>query len=226
MRCQQCQHAFCWLCLGAFDHKAHNCNKFTGVEKGTERNEWNRYTHFYERYKVKIFPPSSLSPCFNVVLSSLSKAHADAVKFEPKLMAKAEQIMKQLTEKGMNWIDAQFIKTAVEMLKKARAILAVSYIMGYFLPEGTHIELFENYQGFMEEATEKLSEVLEDKKNELIVSKRLEVINLTESLKVRIENFCNAVEDNAFKAASGYQAADKLYEVEAEYQGWIYNAGN
>lgn len=34
--------------LSGFDHKAHNCNKFTGVEKGTERNEWNRYTHYFE----------------------------------------------------------------------------------------------------------------------------------------------------------------------------------
>lgn len=59
----------------------------------------------------------------------------------------------------MNWIDAQFIKTAVSALMHARAILAVSYVMGYFLPEGTHVELFENYQGFMEEAAEKLSQV-------------------------------------------------------------------
>lgn len=202
MRCQQCSHAFCWICLTAVDHKSHNCNKFTGVSQDSERNEWNRYTHFYERWK----------------------GHADATKYEAKLMAKAEQIMKQLTEKGMNWIDAQFIKTAVESLKKARAILAVSYIMGYFLPTGTHVELFENYQGFMEEATEKLSEVLEDKKKDLIVDKRLEIINLTENLKVRIENFTAACEDDAFKAASGYKKEDKTFEIEAAYEGWIYNA--
>ncbi len=61
-----------------FDHKAHNCNKFTGVEKGSERNEWNRYTHYFERWK----------------------GHADANKYQGKLVAKSEQIMKQLTEKG------------------------------------------------------------------------------------------------------------------------------
>lgn len=110
MRCQQCSHAFCWICLGAFDHKvvlgregaglagaltraqSHNCNKFTGVEKDSERNEWNRYTFFYERWK----------------------AHADSLTFEAKLMAKAEGIMKQLTQAGMNWIDAQFIKVRLE----------------------------------------------------------------------------------------------------------------
>ena len=105
-------------------------------------------------------------------------------------MAKAEQIMKALTEKGMNWIDAQFIKTAVEALKQARSILAVSYIMGYFLPVGTHVELFENYQGFMEEATEKLSQVLEDKKNDSIIDRRLDVINLTENLKYSSPSPC------------------------------------
>jgi hypothetical protein len=88
MRCPQCSHAFCWICLGGFDHKSHNCNKFTGVEQGTERNEWNRYTFFYERWK----------------------GHADAGKYEAKLVAKSEQILKQLTDKGMNWIDAQFVK--------------------------------------------------------------------------------------------------------------------
>ncbi len=90
MRCQQCSHAFCWICLGGFDHKSHNCNKFTGVEAGSERNEWNRYTFFYERWK----------------------GHADASKYEAKLVAKSEQILKQLTDKGMNWIDAQFVKVA------------------------------------------------------------------------------------------------------------------
>jgi hypothetical protein len=66
----------------------------------------------------------------------------------------------------MNWIDAQFIKTAVAAVMQARAILAVSYVMGFFLPEGTHVELFENYQGFMEEAAEKLSQVAQTRERE------------------------------------------------------------
>ena len=101
------------------------------------------------------------------------------------LSAKSEQILKQLTDKGMNWIDAQFVKVAVQTVMQARAILAVSYVMGYFLPEGTNVELFESHQGFMEEATEKLSQVLEDKKEDAVVGRRIEVINLTENLKAR-----------------------------------------
>lgn len=118
------------------------------------------------------------------------------------------------------------LQGAVDTLRGARQILSVSYIMGYFLPQGTHVELFENYQSFMEESTEQLSQVLEDKKVDTIITRRLEVINLTESLKVRVKNFVEAVEDNAFRAASGYKAQEKTFEVEAEYQGWIYNAGN
>jgi hypothetical protein len=105
---------------------------------------------------------------------------------------------------------------------QARAILAVSYVMGYFLPASTNVELFETYQGFMEEATEKLSQVLEDKKEDAVVGRRLEVINLTENLRVRIDNFCTACEDEAFKAAAGYKKEDKAFEIDAAYEGWIY----
>jgi len=206
MRCQQCSHAFCWICMTAVDHRAHTCNKYTKADAGSERNEWNRYTFYYE----------------------LWKGHADATKYEPKLQAKAEQIMKQLTESGMNWIDAQFVKTAVEVLKKARAVLAVSYVQGFFLDSSTHQELFENYQAFMEEATERLSAILEDKQQDLTSQeKRLEVINLTENCKLRADNFISAVEDSAFQAAENYRPEEnKVYEIDQEYQGWVYNAGN
>ena len=205
IRCLQCSHNFCWICLTNVDHKAHTCNKFPNkAEKGSDRNEWNRYTFYYERFK----------------------GHADTVKYEAKLQAKAEQIMKQLTVSGMNWIDAQFIKTAVQVLKNARAVLAVSYVMGYFLDSNTHLELFENYQAFLEEATERLSQVLEAKEDLTSQEKRLEVINLTENLKVRADNFVAAVEDSAFAAVDGYKAEEKEYEIEATYEGWIYNAGN
>lgn len=170
VRCN-CGHAFCWICLANVDHKAHNCNKFTQSDPNSERNEWNRYTFYYERYK----------------------GHADAKKYEPKLQAKAEQIMKQLTEGGMNWIDAQFIKTAVEALRKARAVLAVSYAMGYFMDAKSNAELFELQQGLMEEACERLAAVLEDKKGDLTgPESRLQTVNLTENLLARLSNFEHA----------------------------------
>jgi hypothetical protein len=44
-------------------------------------------------------------------------------------------------------------------------------------------------------------QILEDKKDDAAVGRRLEVINLTENLRVRVDNFCQACEDDAFKAA-------------------------
>ena len=42
--------------------------------------------------------------------------------------------------------------------------------------------------------------------------------------QVRIDNFCLGCEDDAFKAAAGYKQEEKAFEVQADYQGWIYNA--
>ena len=197
MRCQKCSHAFCWICLGSFDHKSHNCNKFTVVDEGSERAEWNRYTHFFERWK----------------------GHSDSAKFEKELIQKANQIIQRLTKDGMNWIDAQYILKATEQLKIARQILATSYIYGFYLPKGTHVMMFENYQGFLEQATEELSQILEDKEGKS-VSERQKVLNLTANLKTRLDNFIEAVSQGEFKAQVSEQTEKKAnYKVDVKYDG-------
>jgi len=154
------------------------------------------------------------------------KGHSDSAKFEKELINKANQIIQRLTKDGMNWIDAQYILKAAEQLKEARQILAISYIYGFFLPKGTHVMMFENYQGFLEQATEELSQILEDKEGKS-VSERQKVLNLTANLKTRLDNFIEAVSQGGFKALVDEQTKTKSnHNVEIKYDGWIYNAGH
>lgn len=113
---------------------------------------------------------------------------------------------------------------AAEQLKEARHILSISYIYGFFIPKGTHVLMFENYQGFLETATEELSQILEDKEGKS-VSERQKVLNLTANLKTRLDNFIEAVSQGGFEAQVAEQTQQKGdYKVDVKYDGWIYNA--
>jgi ariadne-1 len=51
----------------------------------------------------------------------------------------------------------EFIKTAAEQLIKCRRVLKYTYVMGYYLPDGTPEKgLFELHQEMLEKNTEKL----------------------------------------------------------------------
>ena len=54
MHCHKCQHHFCWVCRGDFDHKtySHSCGRFED-DKDTKgaRHSLERYLHYYNRYK-------------------------------------------------------------------------------------------------------------------------------------------------------------------------------
>jgi ariadne-1 len=51
MHCRQCDHHFCWVCLGPFEHRTyqHTCNKFVQDASTTEsRAALQRYAHHYQ----------------------------------------------------------------------------------------------------------------------------------------------------------------------------------
>lgn len=99
MTCQQCSCKFCWMCLGEFDHKNHSCNKLKAEKDPTsERAQLNKFVHFYSR----------------------AESHQQSLDLEDKLVAVAERTMAELTEKGLAWIDVQFIKDATRALLEVR----------------------------------------------------------------------------------------------------------
>eukprot|EP01121_Diplochlamys_sp_Union-15-3_P013422 TRINITY_DN4163_c0_g1_i2.p1 TRINITY_DN4163_c0_g1~~TRINITY_DN4163_c0_g1_i2.p1 ORF type:complete len:140 (-),score=6.18 TRINITY_DN4163_c0_g1_i2:244-663(-) len=59
MTCSKCNHRFCWICLGAFDHRSHACNQYKddGKDKNSARAMLNKFMHFFKRFfsRLKIF---------------------------------------------------------------------------------------------------------------------------------------------------------------------------
>jgi len=88
--------------------------------------------HFLERYSI----------------------HEQSSQLEDKLMAIAEKTMEQLAEKGVAWIDVQYIKKSTIQLMEARNMLKWTYVYGYFLPEAVNRDLFEYLQADLEAETE------------------------------------------------------------------------
>lgn len=120
-------------CLGAFDHADHSCNRLK-IEKdpNSERAQLNKYVHFMTRYNV----------------------HEQSLQLEGKLLAVAQKVMKELSEKGMSWIDVQFIEASTKTLTEARRMLKFSYIYGYYLPSHVNREIFEYLQSDLESGVE------------------------------------------------------------------------
>eukprot|EP00029_Vermamoeba_vermiformis_P000961 TRINITY_DN1112_c0_g1_i1.p1 TRINITY_DN1112_c0_g1~~TRINITY_DN1112_c0_g1_i1.p1 ORF type:complete len:525 (-),score=178.59 TRINITY_DN1112_c0_g1_i1:119-1537(-) len=204
MRCSNCNHGFCWICLGAFDHVAHACNKLKeekDLDKNSERAKLNKFVHFVTRFQV----------------------HAQSAKLEDKLLDQANRLMSELAEKGSSWIDVQFIKAATLGLMEARNMLKWTYVYGYFLPEHVNRDLFEYLQADLESATERLSGLLEAKEEK----DRLKIINATEYVKQRIKNMLEGLADGDITGGSGSKSTteEKVYKIDDKYDGWIYNPG-
>eukprot|EP01126_Amoeba_proteus_P034068 TRINITY_DN3377_c0_g2_i13.p1 TRINITY_DN3377_c0_g2~~TRINITY_DN3377_c0_g2_i13.p1 ORF type:complete len:369 (+),score=83.53 TRINITY_DN3377_c0_g2_i13:624-1730(+) len=203
MRCSNCSHTFCWMCLGAFDHKDHACNKFqteTGVDSNSARAQLNKYTHFLTRYNN----------------------HQQSIQLEDKLMAVAEKLMQDLADKGMTWIDVQFIKQATEALVECRTMLKYTYVYGFYLPQHTNREIFEYLQADLESGVERLSGLLEAKVNK----DRVQIINATEYVRQRQKNLVEGLMENDIQGSR--LNVEKVYtNTDAEkYDGWIYKAGS
>jgi ariadne-1 len=200
MSCQQCHHKFCWICLGAFDHKNHACNKFKEeADKNSKRAELNKFMHFYTRYMT----------------------HEQSSQLEDKLMMIAEKTMEQLAEAGAAWIDVQYIKKATAQLMEARNMLKWTYVYGYYLPDAVNRDLFEWLQGDLEAETEKLSGLLEAKGEK----DKTKIINSAEQVKKRVKNLLEGLMEG--EITGGSNSSTKVYAASEfeKYEGWIYNAG-
>lgn len=200
MGCTNCSHKFCWICLGAFDHKNHACNKFKeDGDKNSKRAELNKFMHFYTRYMT----------------------HEQSIQLEDKLMAIAEKTMEQLAESGVAWIDVQYIKKATLQLMEARNMLKWTYVYGYYLPDSVNRDLFEWLQSDLEAETEKLSGLLEAKGDK----DKQKIINATDYVGKRIKNLLEGLAEGEI---TGGAKSERVYAAQEheKYEGWIYNAGN
>jgi ariadne-1 len=200
MCCHSCKHKFCWMCLGAFDHADHACNRLK-IEKepNSERAQLNKYVHFITRYNI----------------------HEQSLQLENKLTAVAQKSMKDLAEKGMSWIDVQFIETATKTLTETRRMLKFSYIYGYYLPYHVNREIFEYLQADLEAGVERLSSLLEATGEK----DKFAIINATEYVKQRQKNILTGLMEGDI--SGGSKNSEKFYDsVDVEkYEGWVYKIG-
>ena len=157
MKCSQCGHHFCWLCLGPYAQ--HNertggfyaCNKFESRVKAEGRTEEEksalRAARSLKNYEM----------AFERHLNHKS-AQETAAK---ELLARVEQKLRDIADDGIEDLhQLQQLKQAVEQVVYGRRILAWSYVFKFYQFEDETIErelqLFESYQGKLENMTEDL----------------------------------------------------------------------
>jgi ariadne-1 len=200
MTCSTCQHRFCWMCLGAFDHKDHACNKLSEeADPTTERALLNKFIHFFSRYQ----------------------SHQQSGELEDKLLSVAEATMRELSEGGAAWIDVQYVKQATLALGDARAMLKYTYVYGYFLPMHVNRSIFEYLQADLERAVERLSGMLEANGDK----DRLKVINAMEYVKQRQKNLLEGLLEGDIGGLGGRDLEQNYKNSVQKYDGWVYNTG-
>mmetsp|Transcript_49385 Transcript_49385/g.116377 ORF Transcript_49385/g.116377 Transcript_49385/m.116377 type:complete len:602 (+) Transcript_49385:258-2063(+) len=180
MHCRQCDYHFCWVCLGPFEHTTyqHTCNKFVHDDNKVTKSRAAlvRYMHHYERYM----------------------AHQKSREFESKVREGSLAKMEQMQAQGnKTYMEVQFLKQATAQLIEARQILQWTYVIGYYEPRWLVRNIFENNQSELENATERLSNMIESE--EIIKwceeNERVLMINQTNMVRTRLNHLFVALEE-------------------------------
>jgi ariadne-1 len=185
MNCRVCKHEFCWICMGPWmDHGAntggyYKCNRYDATAPTTEdsaasraKAELDRYLHYYKGYA----------------------AHDQSLKFANQQRDQAEKRMVEMQETERSaWIDVQFLKNAVEQLIDCRRVLKYTYVLGFFLVDGSsEKELFEHNQSNLQKYTETLSDLTE---KDFASISRTDVVNYTRVTERFMQGLLQSVHD-------------------------------
>ncbi|XP_064400829.1 E3 ubiquitin-protein ligase arih1l-like [Halichondria panicea] len=149
MICSSCKMEFCWTCLGPWEPHGsswYHCNRFNEVDSQDARDKQACSRAALERY---------LFYCNRYM------NHLKSSKMEYKLYEMATRKMLEMQSLNMSWIEAQFVKRAVDILCLCRQTLMFTYAFAFFLRKNNHTLIFEDNQRDMEMATETLSGYLE-----------------------------------------------------------------
>jgi ariadne-1 len=162
MTCSQCRYEFCWICMG--DWKNHggsyyNCNRYDPNKKTPEedlllktKSELERYAHYLKRFT----------------------SHQDKRKYANKMLTDAMNDYERrldaddisnggssghIHHMGDDLLN-HYLIDACQKLMECRRFLMHTYIMGYYLVDGTpDKDLFECQQALLEDTTETLQEL-------------------------------------------------------------------
>jgi len=154
-----CGHEFCWMCgadwntHGSATGGFYKCNIYEAKKADKSvydrerkaqlfQEELKKYRFYYERYMNHI---------------------ASMNKMKDEEMIKVEQKIARLTEK-LHWKanEAAFIREAAKTVEKNRHLLAWTYAIGFYIDSDLPImNLFQKWQGDLENFTDRLHEKLE-----------------------------------------------------------------
>ena len=112
MVCKRCGYEFCWVCMGPWSEHGtqwYNCSRFqeeSSLEardnQAKSRAALERYLFYFNRYAN----------------------HEQSLKLDKDLYFKTEKKMEEMQQQSnLSWIDVQYMKSAVDILGKARTIL-------------------------------------------------------------------------------------------------------
>ena len=144
-RSEGCKAEFCWTCLKLWRDgpNYHQCNAYDEAKEANNsrhKESLAKYLFYYTRYVN----------------------HEQSLKLESQLIEKVENKMKEMQEQEMTWVEVQYLKWSVDVLKNCRHTLMFTYIFAYYLNKNNQKEIFEDNQKDLEAATEQLSGYLEN----------------------------------------------------------------
>ncbi len=125
-----CKYEFCWVCLGPWSAHAdyYKCNRFDEQESMAARGRQeetraalSRYIFHWTRYVN----------------------HKQSLRLEHKLSDAIGQKMAVMQENGKTWIEVQFLRNAVDVLRNCRRTLMYTYPFAYFLKKNNQQAIFE-----------------------------------------------------------------------------------
>ena len=116
MVCKRCSYEFCWVCMGPWNEHGtqwYNCSRFeenSSLEardhQAKSRAALDRYLFYFNRYAN----------------------HEQSLKLDKELYLKTNKKMEEMQQQSnLSWIDVQYMKSAVDILGKARTILKYLY---------------------------------------------------------------------------------------------------
>jgi ariadne-1 len=164
MKCKSCAYEFCWVCTGPWELHGqktggyYTCNRYDGQKAGASASsssakgkaaeddpeakakaELDRYLFYFQRYSN----------------------HMRAGSFAARQRQTAQQRMGEVAGSGKSWSDIEFLETGAEVLIACRRVLQYTYVLAFYMTEGTERALLEHLQEMLEGSTEELSELLE-----------------------------------------------------------------
>lgn len=186
MTCSQCRHEFCWICMKNWrGHKA--CNTFGGLKDqpgdagATDaRAELAKFVHFSDRYENNRRAVKFAETTLETTRQKSSKLHA----------------MRNKTVLG-----ADFLLEAVATVIDCRRVIAWTYVYGFYLDvasDSSQQQFFNMQQQQLEEFTDKLHELAEEKEIEKLMSLEMEkeVKTLTAVIKKYRANIVDTLENS------------------------------